>query len=70
MKEMRCKVCNHKFERFTYFVVGHKDDGEEVYMCENCFFEIALRKLNCKSVKMDYNCENYYDTVLDFEDDF
>lgn len=70
MEEMRCKVCNHKFERFTYFVVGHEDDGKEMYMCENCFFELALNKLNCKSVKMDYDCKNYYDPVLDFEDDF
>lgn len=65
---MRCEFCNHKFEPFTYFVVGHEDDGEEVLMCETCFFDLALRKLNCKSVKMNYKGDNYYDPTLELED--
>lgn len=70
MKEMRCKMCNHKFERFEHFIVRHEDDGKEIYMCENCFFEFALHKLKCRLVKMDYSGKNYYDPFLDFEDDF
>lgn len=66
---MRCEFCNHKFEPFTHFVVGHEDDGEEVLMCETCFFDLALQKLNCKSVQMNYKGDNYYDPVLEFEDD-
>ena len=66
---MECKCCNYEFERFEYFVVGHKDNGEEVFMCESCFFDFALKKLNCKSVKMDYNRTNYYDPTV-FDDDF
>ena len=58
---MRCEICNHKFEPFTYFVVGYEDDGEEVHMCEQCFFDLALSKLNCKSMKVDYNGKDYYD---------
>lgn len=58
---MKCELCNHKFEPFTYFVVGYEDDGEEVHMCEQCFFELALSKLHCKSMKVDYSGKDYYD---------
>lgn len=68
MSEIRCEFCNYKFEKFENFVVGHEEDGEEVFMCERCFFDLALNKLNCKSVKMDYTETKYYDPTLDFEE--
>lgn len=70
MKEIRCKVCNREFERFAYLVVGRNSNDEEMYMCENCFFELALKKFNCKSVIMDDDCENYFDPKDDPEYDF
>ena len=65
---MRCSSCNYKFARFEYFVISKDDNGKPTCMCEQCFFQYALDKLNFKSVKMDYDCKNYCDLdVGDFE---
>ena len=60
-KVTRCEICDYKFEPFTHFVIGYEDNGEEVCMCEQCFFDLALDKLHCRSMKMSYNGEDYYD---------
>lgn len=61
LKIIRCEFCNHKFEPLEHFVVGYEDDGEEVFMCETCFFDLALNKLNCKGVQMYWNGIDYHD---------
>lgn len=58
---LRCKLCGYQFEPFEYFVVGNNN---QECMCENCFFNLALLNLNCKSVKMDANGKDYYDPSI------
>ena len=65
---MKCNKCSHEFERFEHFVLNKDKNGKVTFMCENCFFELALIKLNCESVKMDYKGTNYYNPVLETED--
>lgn len=65
---MRCEFCNHKFDPCEHFVVGREDDGEEVFMCETCFFDLSLSKLNCKEFQMSCDGTNYYN-LLDGEEE-
>ena len=57
---IKCKFCNHEFVPFENFVVCSNDNGKEIFMCENCFFDFALSKLNCREAKMDYGGTDYY----------
>lgn len=65
---MECAVCGNKFEAFEHFVVVHKYDGKDEFMCENCFFDLALARLNCESVQMDYDGINYHNPIFDLQD--
>ena len=60
-EEIRCACCYHKFEPFEYFVVEYKDNDEELFMCENCFFDLALNNLGFIQLKMNHNGTDYYD---------
>ena len=55
---LECKNCGHQFEPFEHFVKLELrfDDslGKLEYLCENCFFDYALRKLRATPVKNDY----------------
>lgn len=66
---MKCKECSHELEGCEHFVVHHKDNGEKTFMCETCFFDLALNELNYESVQMDSNGINYYNPALEFEED-
>ena len=66
---MKCVVCGHEFEAFEYFVIAHEYFGDEASMCENCFFDLALARLNCESVQMDYDGINYHNPIFDLQDD-
>lgn len=66
---MKCEVCGNKFEAFEHFVVVHKDGDSDVFMCEMCFFDLALARLNCESVQMDYDGINYHNPIFDLKDD-
>ena len=62
---LRCNLCSYQFEPFEHFVVGN--DNKEC-MCENCFFDLALLNLNCKSVQMDATGKDYHDVTEDRDD--
>ena len=49
-RKMYCEKCKHKFAPFEYLVETEKGK----HLCETCFFDEALEKLNAKSKKMDY----------------
>ena len=49
----KCRDCGIEFEPFHYYV--QLESGK--FLCEECFFEQALRVLRCKSVHNDYRGE-------------
>lgn len=65
---MKCDICNHNFESFEHFVIVHKDGYNDAFMCENCFFDLALARLNCESVQMDYDGIHYHNPIFDLQD--
>lgn len=42
---MKCSKCNHKIVNSEHYI--ELEDGTTI--CEECFFEISLKKLNAKS---------------------
>lgn len=58
---IRCECCGHKFGSFEYFVVVPRNDDEEFFMCEECFFSLAMHQLGCREVKMNHDGTDYYD---------
>lgn len=59
-----CKSCGHNFGPFEHYVkVG------EVYVCEQCFWEQALKKFDAKEVKNDYQGKIDEDYQIDSEDE-
>ena len=66
---MKCDICNREFESFEHFVIVHKDGYNDVPMCEICFFDLALARLNCESVQMDYDGIHYHNPIFDLQDD-
>ena len=64
--KMRCEGCNHKFVPFNYFVIGHRiDNDEEFFMCEECFFNLALCELGFREAQMNHDATSYYDSAYD-----
>lgn len=49
----KCVKCGLEFEPFHYYVQLENGD----FIDEQCFFEMALEKLNAKSVHNDYRGE-------------
>lgn len=64
---MKCKICNYEFKAFEHFVIVHENFDGDAFMCENCFFDLALNRLNCESVQMDCDGIHYHNPNLDFE---
>ena len=58
---VKCKNCNHEFEPFEHFVFSNNVIGEEAFMCESCFFDLALTRLGYREVQMDNNGIDYHD---------
>lgn len=60
----KCITCNHEFGPFEHYVrVG------KVYICEQCFWEAALKKLNAEEVKNDYKglIDEDYGLEIDYD---
>ena len=58
---IRCECCNRKFTPFEYFVTKSRDNDEDLFMCENCFFDMALDNLGFTGVKMNHDGTDFYD---------
>lgn len=59
-----CENCKHTFGPFEpYIRIG------KIYMCEQCFWEMALKKLNAKEVKNDYKglIDEDYGLEIDYD---
>lgn len=73
---MECKNCGHEFAPFEHFVKLELrfDDvlgcGKLEHLCKNCFFDYALKKLNAKSVQMDYTGRQIKEDDESWEDIF
>ena len=57
---LKCRNCNHEFEPFEHFVAGNDVCGEKVFMCESCFFDLALTRLGYREMQMDHNGMGYH----------
>ena len=58
---VKCKNCNHEFEPFEHFVSSNNVIGEKAFMCESCFFDLALTKFGYREVQMCSNGRDYHD---------